>query len=303
MRAISIPDPILMGVQRWILDRILARLPTHHNSYAYTAGTSIRQCAQKHLGARWLVKLDISDFFQSINEARVYSVFVAAGYQPLISLELARVCTRYAGHATHIDERRFVAHPHYTTVRAYIRPLLGFLPQGAPTSGALANQVARPLDIELTRLADSHGAVYTRYADDLIFSSMGTFDRGTAQDLIREARKVLQSERFTMHEQKTSVVPPGARRIVLGLLVDGDRVRISRKMRARLTGHIRGVETFGLSGHVTHSKFVSIDGFVRHVSGLLAFAHDIEPRWAAEMQNRWQAALRVNEWIDLPLFH
>src|SRR5216684_2573601 len=74
MRAISIPDPILMGIQRWILDRILTMLPMHHNSYAYTAGTSIRQCAQKHLGARWLVKLDIRDFFQSINEARVYSI-------------------------------------------------------------------------------------------------------------------------------------------------------------------------------------------------------------------------------------
>jgi RNA-directed DNA polymerase len=302
MRAISIPDPILMGVQRWILDRILAGLPTHCNSYAYTPGTSIRQCAQKHVGARWLVKLDIRDFFQSITEAQVYSVFNTAGYRPLVSLELARICTRYAGHAAHIDQKRFVAHPRYTSVPAYSRPLLGFLPQGAPTSGGLANQVARPLDIKLTKLADSYSAVYTRYADDLIFSPMDRFDRSLARDLIRAARGVLQSERFILHEQKTSVVPPGARKIVLGLLVDGDRVRINRRMRSRLTRHVRGVETFGLSSHVAHSKFASIDGFVRHVSGLLAFVYDIEPVWAAEMQKRWQTALRANKWADLQLF-
>lgn len=302
MRAISIPDPILMDVQRWILDRILAMLSTHHNSYAYAQGTSIRQCAEKHLGAKWLVKLDIRDFFQSINEARVYSVFNTSGYQPLVSLELARICTRYAGHAAHIDQRRFVAHPHYTSVRAYSRPLLGFLPQGAPTSGALANQVAWPLDVKLTKLADSNGAVYTRYADDLILSSLERFDRGLAQDIIVAARKILESERFILHEQKTSIITPGARKIVLGLLVDGDRVRISRRMRTRLISHIRGIETFGLSRHVEHSKFVSIDGFVRHVSGLLAFIYDIEPDWSVQMQNRWQAALRANRWIERPLF-
>jgi RNA-directed DNA polymerase len=158
------------------------------------------------------------------------------------------------------------------------------------------------LDIKLTKLADSHGAVYSRYADDLIFSSMEHFDRSLARELIRTARRVLQSKRFVLHEQKTSVVPPGARKIVLGLLVDGDRIRINRRMRARLIGHIRGVETFGLSKHVVHSKFASIDGFVRHVSGLLAFVHDIEPLWAAEMQHRWQTALRANKWTDLPLF-
>jgi RNA-directed DNA polymerase len=175
MRPISIPDPILMEVQRWILDRILTIPPVHQNSYAYARGKSIRQCAQKHLGAKWLVKLDIRDFFQSINEARVYSVFEDVGYQPLISLELARICTRYAIHAEHIDSRRYVARPHYTIINTYKKPFLGFLPQGAPTSGALANHVANSLDIKLTELADSHNVVYTRYADDLTYSSSGNF--------------------------------------------------------------------------------------------------------------------------------
>lgn len=302
MRPISIPNPILMDVQRWVLGRILATLPVHHNSYAYAAGKSIRQCAQKHLGARWLVKLDIRDFFQSINEVQVYSVFEDVGYQPLISLELARICTRYAEHAAHIDIRRYRARRHYTIIKAYKKPLLGFVPQGAPTSGALANHVSYQLDIKLTELADSHNVVYTRYADDLTFSSSSDFDRSVALDLIKETRRILRSERFVMHEQKTSIVPPGARKIVLGLLVDGGAVRISRWMRGKIEHHVRGVETFGLTNHVLHSDFSSIDGFVRHVSGTLAFTYDIEPDWTSRMGRRWRTTLQSNGWVDMPIF-
>jgi RNA-directed DNA polymerase len=302
MRETSIPDPILMEVQRWILHRILTLLPTHQNSYAYTPGRSILHCALKHLGAKWLVKLDIRDFFPSITEAQAYAIFQAAGYQPLISLEMARISTRYAGHVSYINQERYRVSPEYTTIKAYKRPMLGFLPQGAPTSGALANLVANSLDIKLTYLASSLGLVYTRYADDLIFSSPNDFERGAAVGLVRAARKILRSERFIMHEQKTSIIPPGARKLVLGLLVDGDRIRMSRRLRSRITNHIRGVEVFGLSQHMTHVRFSSIDGFVRHVSGLLAFANDIEPEWAGQVQARWRAALHRDGWIEIPLF-
>ena len=302
MREISIPNSILMEVQRWILHKVLAPLPTHHNSYAYTAGKSILHCAQKHLGAKWIIKLDIRDFFPSINEAQAYAVFERAGYQPLVSLEMARICTRYAGHVSYLNPKRYRATPEYTTIRVYRRPLLGFLPQGAPTSGALANLVANALDMKLTDLASNHGLVYTRYADDLIFSSIDAFDREAVVNIVMAARKALRSERFVMHEQKTSILPPGARKLVLGLLVDGDRVRMSRKLRSRIAYHVRGVELFGLSAHMQHIDFSSIDGVVRHVSGLLAFAHDIEPEWAGRAQLRWRTALYQNGWIEIPIF-
>jgi RNA-directed DNA polymerase len=105
-----------------------------------------------------------------------------------------------------------------------------------------------------------------------------------------------------MHEQKTSILPPGARKLVLGLLVDGDRVRMSRKLRSRIAYHIRGVELFGLSAHMQHIDFSSIDGVVRHVSGLLAFAHDIEPEWANRAQLKWRTTLYQNGWIEIPIF-
>lgn len=294
-----------MEVQRWILHQMLAPLPAHHSSYAYATGRSILHCAKRHLGANWIIKLDIRDFFPTITEVQAYTIFKGAGYQPLVSLELARICTRYSGHVNYIDSKRYQVtpnYPQYATIRAYRRPFLGFLPQGAPTSGALANLASSALDVNLTELANQHDCVYTRYADDLIFSSSRAFDRDVALLIVKAARRIMRSERFVMHEQKTSIIPPGARKLVLGLLVDGDSVRISKRLRSRIITHIRGVEVFGLSPHVKYAQFSSIDGFVRHVSGLLAFVHNIEPEWATQVQARWQAALHRNGWTEVPVF-
>jgi RNA-directed DNA polymerase len=298
MRAISIPDQPLMAVQRWILQQIASQIPAHPNSYAYQRGRSIRACAARHVGARWLVKLDVENFFETIDERQVYRVFQTAGYIPLVALELARLCTRWARHADHIDDRRFAGYLKNRVIRAYNTNVLGFLPQGAPTSGALANLVVRDIDIQFSAFAQRERMVYTRYADDLTFSSTGPFSRDGAVKVITEVRGVLRRTGFSLHEKKTRVIPPGARKIVLGLLVDGDRVRLNRDMRCRITEDIRGVEKFGLTPHVRHRKFSSIDGFVRHVSGMLAFASDIEPEWALASQQRWRATLQVNNWED-----
>jgi RNA-directed DNA polymerase len=283
MRAISTPEPLLMNVQRWINSRILARIDSHPASFAYEVGKSIKLCASKHLSAEWLVKIDIRNFFESITEDRIVQVFKTAGYQPLPALELARVCTRYPPHADHVlNERYRSGAPEHTTISAYRKPFRGFLPQGAPTSGALANLVCRRLDAKMAVLARNHGTIYTRYADDMVFSGgRNTFRRRQAERLVHEAGKI---------------VPPGARKIVLGLLVDGMDVRLSRRLRQRILLHIRGAEKFGLANHVQHVNFTSIDGFVNHVSGLLAFAADIEPEWARNLRLTWQVCLARNGW-------
>jgi RNA-directed DNA polymerase len=95
-RAISSPEPVLMDVQRWILHRILVACAPDSSSYAYQRGRSIVDCASSHAGARWLVKLDIQDFFGSISERRVFAIFADLGYPRLLSLELTRLCTRIA---------------------------------------------------------------------------------------------------------------------------------------------------------------------------------------------------------------
>lgn len=89
-RLIAAPEPTLAAVQRWIVKNILAHIPTHQASCAYSNGASPTKCAARHLGARWLIKVDIHDFFESITERRVYYFFRECGYQALVAFELAR---------------------------------------------------------------------------------------------------------------------------------------------------------------------------------------------------------------------
>ena len=92
-RVISVPEPTLMMVQRWIATYILNPQPVHHCSFAFKPKASIVRCAARHVGARWLIKLDVAGFFGSITEIQVYRVFRSLGYQPLVAFELARLTT------------------------------------------------------------------------------------------------------------------------------------------------------------------------------------------------------------------
>jgi RNA-directed DNA polymerase len=216
-RAISSPEPVLMSVQRWILHHVLPLIQTHPASFAYQKERSIVDCARMHLGARWLVKMDLHDFFSSVEETRVYHVFHGLGYSPLVSLELTRICTRLADpHPV-----QYIRSHHYPSIPTYAIDGAGWLPQGAPTSGALANVTTFRLDRKLSHIASHRGLVYTRYSDDLTFSAGTNFSRNQAANLIDHVRNVVRDEHFSLHDRKTRVVPPGARHVVLGLMLAG----------------------------------------------------------------------------------
>ncbi|MFF2025900.1 reverse transcriptase family protein [Streptomyces sp. NPDC058171] len=296
-RVISTPDPSLMHVQRWVLRNILNHVQSHPNSYAYRPGRSVLDCARKHLGAKWIVKLDFHNFFETVTESQVFRIFEGLGYEPLPSLELSRVCTRYADHVNHLVLQNYIANwGQYRVISAYRKPYLGFLPQGAPTSGALSNLVARKLDHRLSSIATGAGLVYTRYADDLIISAGDDFSRNKAQGIVGQFTREIARVGFTVHHRKTRIIPPGGRKLVLGLLVDGDEVRLSRDFRTRISSHVRGVEKFGLRAHCDHRGFSSLYGLVGHVSGLISHAESVSPEWAQTVRGKWNSALVKSGW-------
>lgn len=289
-RPISAPEPMLMDVQRVILRRALRKLQHHPASYAYRQGRSILDCANQHLGARWMIKFDLHNFFGTINERDAYQVFLGRGYAPLVALELARLCTR-----SRPSDWWGTADPRYQVIPSYAVNVMGYLPQGGPTSGALANAVATPLDGALNHTATANGFVFTRYSDDFVFSSTDRFVRTRATHIVREVRKIVEAHHFRLHEKKTRVIPPGARHIVLGLLV-ADRVRLLPEFRRRIEVHVNGVTKFGLTSHAQHRGFRSVLSFISHVDGSLSFAKSIEPEWAYRTADSWTAALRANNY-------
>src|SRR5205807_998791 len=108
------------------------------------------------------------------------------------------------------------------------------LPQGAPTSPALANLAAYVLDVRLSGLAKKFGVAYTRYADDLTFSGDEHIIVGKSMNwLIRYMRGIVRDEKFTWNNHKKKIIRSGHRQIVTGLTVN-EKPNVSRKEFDRL---------------------------------------------------------------------
>lgn len=273
VRTIAAPEPDLAKAQRWILDNMFLGSHAGGRSFAYRKGVSVKDCATVHVGARWLVKLDLQDFFHSIDSRRVAKIFRKVGCDEVASVQLARLCTRRNSGG----------------LGALAGPTpLDYLPQGAPTSGMLANLAAENLDRSMSRLASRNALKYTRYSDDLTFSSEEDFSRASALALVRSARGEIARNHFGMHEEKIRISPPGSRLVVLGLLVDSDRVRLRGDFKKTLKWHVYGCARFGPDEYSASRGYASIEDYQSHVGGLFAHAVDIEPEWAGPLQRSWK---------------
>lgn len=275
-RTISSPHALLLQAQRWIHQNILVHGEFHEASCAYRPGSKIYEAASLHCDARWMVKLDITNFFESITEQKVYRIFRKFGYQPLVSFELARICTRVRN-----DGPRRRAPP-MERILSYNKTRIGHLPQGAPTSPLIANLVVHDMDVALTLLAQKFDMVYSRYADDITFSTTtAPWSRTGAIELLKSGHAILRSYGFAPNQAKARIVPPGARKIVLGLGVNDSQPRLTKTFKNKLRAHIHYLKRFGDSKCPPHQKlgFDSILGLQRHVFGLAYFAKGIDREW------------------------
>ncbi len=329
-RRIAAPAPALMRQQRWLVARILHHAPRHAASMAFHKEADIVAAARLHCRCRWLIKMDIRNFFESIYEPKVFQVFMELGYPRLLAFELTRICTRIVPDERFPwdSEQRFgFFHPgrgprFYSRVRA--RPdnrgrrsinrrdqdierempaigngsvplPLGSLPQGAPTSPLLANLAVRELDERLTQHALDHDMIYTRYADDIALSTQRKdFTREEAVTVIGKVLREFEREGLRPHHAKTRLVPPGARKLVLGLAVDGSAPRLTREYRnkLRLHAHILGTRGIAPSEHAAALRFRSVVAMRRHIEGKIAHASRVEPKFAAAIS----AQLNAVDW-------
>jgi RNA-directed DNA polymerase len=155
----------------------------------------------------------------------------------------------------------------------------------------LANLVVRNLDIHLEAAAAKLGWTYTRYADDLAFSTRAASTREEARKVVALVKAALPSFGLDPNDAKTVIAPPGARRIVLGLLVDGPQPRLTRNFRDNLETHLHALtaQNIGPEKHRASRGFASTIGMRRHIFGLLAFAHYVEPTFAKRGYDRFNS--------------
>lgn len=287
-RTICMPDPELKKVQRWLQQNMLSKILPHAASTAYSEHDTVCAAASRHVNARWLLKIDIERFFESIKEPYVASVFERLGYPDLLSFQLARLCTRLPS----VKSRQIIFKRRSKPALGVMQhEWIGFLPQGAPTSPQLANLVMRRFDRRVMAAARKAGLRYSRYSDDMIFSTTGSFSRKQAEAFVHDMYDVLGAYGFEANRTKTSIAPPGARKIVLGLLVDRDKPRLTRDFRANIEMHLHYLERQGV-GPVRHAearKFDSVIGLRHHLEGLVAFARQIDRPYGNRLKGRLQA--------------
>ena len=283
-RTICVPDPLLMQAQRWIAQHILNAVPPHDASYAFAKDRDLVKSARKHAGARWLVKMDVRSFFESISERQVYFVFRSLGYPALLCFQLARICTRLPLEG----KTRPLSEPGSLPYRRWPQ---GHLPQGAPTSPMLANLAVYGLDVHLSEMCGKLGWTYTRYADDLAFSRIDDVGRSSAMHLVKLVRQALSTFGLAVSHSKTSIAPPRARKLMLGVLVDRDWPRLTRVFRNNLETHLYALTSpkIGVRAHMHRRGFASRIGMQRHVAGLLAFAHQVDRKYAAKQYRLFNA--------------
>lgn len=268
LRHISAPKPALKRAQRWVFEEVLARAASpsrlHPAAHGFVTSRNVVSNAQPHVGKAVVVNLDLKDFFPSITFGRVRGLFRGLGYSGAVATILALLCTEPPRVGVDVDGKRVL-----------IAMGARQLPQGACTSPALTNLLCRRLDARLHGIGGSLGFSYTRYADDLTFSSKTSTDVAT---LLFRVRRVVVDEGLTENGDKTRVMRRGRRQEVTGVIVN-DKAGVAREDVRRLRAILHQAARDGLAAQRRPGDdgvLPSLSSFVAELRGRIAWVQMVD---------------------------
>jgi hypothetical protein len=278
LRLIESPKPRLKRIQRQILDEILAKIPVHESAHGFITGRSVETFVAPHSGRKIVLKMDLRDFFPAITTARVAAIFLTAGYPEDVAARLAGLCTNVTppGVLREAVKNRPTRSPEEWRSRKHLSQ--PHLPQGAPSSPTLANLCAFRLDARLSALARASSAVYTRYADDLVFSGDDEFARSAHRFAIHVAA-VVREEGFAIQHRKTRLMRRGVRQKVAGVVVN-TRPNVTRDEFDALKAILHNCERHGPDGQNRDR----VPDFRAHLLGRIAHVGRFNPERGARLK-------------------
>ena len=247
VRVIERPKRELKRIQRLLLREILDAIPAHDAAHGFTRGRSVVTHAASHAGRYVVLRFDLEHFFPSVFGGRVYELFRTAGYPESVAHMLTSLCVNvvpraeWDGVPRPSDPRLLGAHS-----RLALRLATPHLPQGAPTSPALASLAAFRLDARLSALAAAYDATYTRYADDLAISGSRGLIRA-ARQLRETVGQIAREEGFRLNERKSQLMTRAGRQQLCGVVVNA-HPNMSRREYERLKAVVHNAATHGPSG-------------------------------------------------------
>ena len=249
VRVISAPVRGLKSILT-SLNTILQALyePSKH-AMGFVPGRSVVDNAKIHIGQHYVYNLDLQDFFPSIDKSRIWKRLTIKpfNFPSKLADVIAGLCTMRL--EVEGGEPRYV------------------LPQGAPTSPTLTNIICEKLDRQLGGLAKKYGLRYSRYADDITFSSMH-YIYSEDGDFIRDLKEIIAANHFTINEKKTRLQKKGERQEVTGLVLS-DKVNVVRTYTREIRTLLHIWEKFGsLAVNESFMRYRKCNPVHRHKGGM-----------------------------------
>jgi len=247
MRQIHAPTGLVRDLQTKLAPILLERYRAHPAAHGFLRERSILTNARLHVGQRLVLNVDMQDFFPSVNFGRVRGLFMAPPFRlgPAAASVFAQLCTYRNG-----------------------------LPQGAPTSPMLSNFAAADLDRRLSRLARENGVRYSRYADDITFSTnqanfppaIAVFGQveagaGLAVRAGEALERAVTASGFAINERKLRLQKRDQRQSVTGLNVNA-KPNVTRKRIRRLRAMLHAWESHGIE-RAAFEHFIRYRGMLR----------------------------------------
>lgn len=228
-RLICAPDRRLKIIQRKLASTLNQIYRRRNPVHGFVLDRSVKTNAEAHGSRRYVVNLDLQDFFPSITENRIRGLLQSLGIDSRVSEIIARLTCFEAS-----------------------------LPQGAPTSPVLSNMICYRLDTELLRVARAARAIYTRYADDITFSghqppsplfeiSIPAVGKFSPELLSPDLRNVIEGNGFVINTQKAHYADRNSRRIVTGVKIN-DGLNVDRRYIRNIRAMIHSIEKSGVIG-------------------------------------------------------
>jgi RNA-directed DNA polymerase len=278
VRLLAAPKPRLKEIQRRLLRHVLAPVPVHDAAHGCVTGRSVRSAAAPHAGADVVLSMDLEAFFPSVPAPRVWGLLqgTAGLTEPVAHLVTGLVTTVAPARVWADLPAPAEAEARERHRRLGRRLAVPHLPQGAPTSPALANLVCFRLDRRLAGLAATFGATYTRYVDDLTFSGGRRVGRGRLAELVAQ---VAAEEGFRVHPAKTRTRGAAQRQTVVGAVVNA-RPTLPRPERDALRALLHNCAVHGWR---TQTRGRDPATFRDHVLGRVARAASVDPVLGARL--------------------
>ncbi len=234
MRLIEKPKTKLKKVQHKIYHEILCTLNTHPAAHGFCIGRNCVSHASNHIGKRYLMSYDIADCFHSINWPLIKAVFLRLGYTTEVASYLTALCT----HRVQLNYKTWRLFNSAQQSRLKQR----HLPQGAPTSPALANAALHRLDFRLAGLAKKLDMDYSRYADDIALSSNTHRDWRFLEPLIGS---ICLDEGISLNYNKTRIKRSHQKQRLVGIVVN-TKTNIDRQYFDSLKATLINCKRYGL---------------------------------------------------------